>query len=90
MRLMLIFTMTVAQFFLTAGSIAETESEDDCRTSCVTDKFSRDFDCPSRANQASKQCLQDSRNAYRDCVDSCPPHSATPAVVRPPIRRYEA
>lgn len=88
MRLILIFTMTMVQLFPTAG--AETEPEDDCRTSCAADKFSRDFECPSRANQVSKECLQDSRDAYRDCVDSCPPHSAAPAVIRPPIRRYEA
>lgn len=77
MRSILILTAIMTQLFLANVSFAETESYDDCKTSCAAAQGTRDADCPSpydssNASQDRDQCLKNSRDAYNSCVKSCP------------------
>jgi len=90
MRPMLILIVTVTQLFLSGASIAEADSPEDCRISCAAERLAHDLDCPVNENQVSQHCLHAGEKAFTRCVDSCPPPSSPPSVIRPSIKRYEA
>lgn len=88
MRLILILVTIMAQPFLAGISLAQTDSYDDCKQSCVEDRGERDADCPSpydspSANQERDQCLKASRDTYSSCIRSCQPSSPSSSPAEP-------
>lgn len=84
MRSIPILTIIVAQFFLANASRADSESYDDCKTSCAAAQTSRDVECPSpydspNAGQERDQCLKISRETYDSCIRNCSPPSTPPS-----------
>ncbi len=80
MRSLFVLTTIMTQLFLVNVSFAQSESYDDCRTSCAADKATRDADCPSPydSSQDRDQCLKTSQETYNTCIKSCPQPSPPP------------
>lgn len=77
MRLIVILTAIMTQLLLTNVSFAETETYEDCRSTCAGDKALRDVDCPSPYDSSSAiqdrdQCLKNSQETYNSCITRCP------------------
>lgn len=84
MRSILILTTIMTQLFLINVSFAQNEAYDDCKTSCASDRDTRDADCPSPYDSSSggqdrDQCLKISREAYDSCIKGCQPSTQTPS-----------
>lgn len=84
MRSVLVLAAIMTQLFLSNPGVAQTESYDDCKSSCASDREERDADCPSPYDSSSggqdrDKCLKSSKEAYNSCIKSCPlPQSLQP------------
>lgn len=92
MRSILILTTIMTQLLLTNVSYADTESYEDCRSSCAAEKALRDIDCPSPYDSSSaiqdrETCLKTSQETYNTCITSCPLPSP-PAESNPSTMSY--
>ncbi len=88
MRSIIVIAAIMAQLLLINSIFADTESYDDCKTSCSADKATRDADCPSpydasSATQERDQCLKQSKESYDSCIKNCPPPTPPEPVSMP-------
>ena len=74
MKAILILTIFGTLLLLPGSSTAETN--DECLARCGAEVATRDAACPpadkdEETDKARAQCLQDSENAYNNCVSGC-------------------
>lgn len=78
MRFIYIPCMAMAITLLSSASFAEDGQE--CQLRCASENDTRNMACPtprssSKSIQAHVKCMQSSKAAYSECIDSCPPIS---------------
>ncbi len=95
MKLAGLFIIAVAAVLLTRPGFAQ--DYQDCRSTCLAERDTRNMDCPSPYDiadnsQERSQCLKASQAAYLNCVKQCPappPGSSSPGEQRsPPATSY--
>ena len=80
MRSIIILALFGTLLLLPGVSSADTNAE--CRSDCVNEKATRDFNCPppgEDTDQERAHCMKESQETYNNCINSCPPPEPTDA-----------
>lgn len=70
-----IFILAIFGTLLLLPDVSSAETNAECQRRCVTEKVSKDANCPppgADTDQSRTQCLQESQDTFISCLNNCP------------------